>query len=281
MDNRHFTISTKFLPILFILLGWLVLSDHTQAQTTYRLLAPLPLAETDCTGSAGEECQTTTSPYIRGVFILVIGLAGVLAVVKIIFGGIQYMSTDAFSGKSDAKETINNAIWGLLLVIGAWLILSTINPKLVSFNLDFSSGENAGTAEVAVQTVMSGLSESGARDFLAQNGITVDSPTACPEGMTAQQYREATSQQECTTLARTTQKALDAVVAFKNACVAFDPTCTIQIKEGGESYASGNKVGIAETPITTAFLKSFQLIGQRSDGALTYQCPKGITCASS
>lgn len=102
-----------------------------QGATDYTLLAPIPLTGTDSTPSP----KTTAKPYIEGVFKLIIAIAGGLAVVMIIFGGIKYMSTDAIGGKSEARGTIENAIWGLLLVIGAWLILFTINPKLVEFDL--------------------------------------------------------------------------------------------------------------------------------------------------
>lgn len=99
--------------------------------TEYSLLAPLPGVT-----KAGSEATSTFATYIPGMFNLVIGVAGVLAVVMIIYGGIQYMSTDAFQGKSDAKDTISNALWGLLLTISAWLILFTVNPNLVNFNLN-------------------------------------------------------------------------------------------------------------------------------------------------
>ena len=102
------------------------------AQTGYELLAPLPGVEMDAEG------KTTPSPYIRGIFALLIGIAGVLAVIMLIVGGIKYMSTDAFSGKSEAKNTIQNAIGGLLLALGAWIILYTINPGLVNFNLSLT-----------------------------------------------------------------------------------------------------------------------------------------------
>lgn len=121
---------TTYYIILTILILFLA---HTSvlAQTEYKLLAPLPLSGA---GSVPTE-KTTAKSYIQGIFTLIIAVAGGLAVVQIIFGGIKYMSTDAFEGKSEAKTTIQNAIWGLLLAVSAWLILFTINPKLVDFNL--------------------------------------------------------------------------------------------------------------------------------------------------
>src|SRR3989344_6438365 len=101
-----------------------LLAQATQKATEYELLAPLPI------GPGGVSSETVTfASYIPGIFNLVIGIAGVLAIVMIIYGGIQYMSTDAFQGKSDAKNTISNAIWGLILTISAWLILYTVNPN--------------------------------------------------------------------------------------------------------------------------------------------------------
>jgi len=73
--------------------------------------------------------------FIQNSFYLLIGVAGVLAVIMIMLGGIQYMSTDAISGKEDGKEKITKALLGLLLAIGAWLILNTINPAILGLDL--------------------------------------------------------------------------------------------------------------------------------------------------
>ena len=46
------------------------------------------------------------------------------------------MTSEVISGKEAGKETITHAILGLLLALGAFLILNTINPKLLSACLD-------------------------------------------------------------------------------------------------------------------------------------------------
>lgn len=110
-------------------------SSNTTTTTTcvpgeYCLLAPLP-------GLSKINVQTTgIGGYLAIIFKIGIGLAGVLAVVMLVVGGIQYMSTDAFSEKADGKSRMMNAIIGLLLVLGAWVILNTLNPNLLIFNLD-------------------------------------------------------------------------------------------------------------------------------------------------
>lgn len=121
---------------LFCLSSTVVLAQTTPppypTPTPYKLLAPIPLDGSD----SGVTTETTTAQYIPGLIKLVIALAGVLAVLRLIFAGIKYMSTDAFSGKSEAKSIIENALWGLFLAMSAWLILYTLNPKLVELDLN-------------------------------------------------------------------------------------------------------------------------------------------------
>lgn len=74
--------------------------------------------------------------FIPGVVKLMIGIAAALAVLYLIIGGIKYMTTDAVSSKQGARETITNAIVGLLLAISSYTILYTLNPRLVNFNLE-------------------------------------------------------------------------------------------------------------------------------------------------
>ncbi len=73
--------------------------------------------------------------FVTTAIQTMIAVAGVLSVIFIMIGGIQYMTTDSFGGKGNAKSTIQHAIFGFLLAIGAYVILYTINPNLLSFNL--------------------------------------------------------------------------------------------------------------------------------------------------
>src|SRR3989344_1523632 len=102
---------------------------YAQTNNDYTVLAPLPGIGDDGTG------KTTLSSYLPAVFNLSIGIAAVMAFVVITFGGIVYATSDAIQGKEDGKRWVENALWGLLLVIGAYAILYTINPKILEFNL--------------------------------------------------------------------------------------------------------------------------------------------------
>ncbi len=116
--------------VLTILIGSFAFFTNTHAKTDeYIPLSPIP-----GTTQEGSNSSTNLTVYLIGMFKLLIGVAGALAVVMIVVGGIQYMSTDAVYGKSEGKARINQAIAGLLLALVAWLILYTINPDLLKIN---------------------------------------------------------------------------------------------------------------------------------------------------
>ena len=74
--------------------------------------------------------------YINAIYAMFISLAALLAVVKIVIAGVRYMFSDIVTQKSQAKKDIQGALFGLVIVLGAVLILTVINPDLTNFNLD-------------------------------------------------------------------------------------------------------------------------------------------------
>jgi hypothetical protein len=48
------------------------------------------------------------------------------------------MTTEAVGGKSDAKNKINNAIFGLILALSSFLLLKTINPAFIGSDLSLT-----------------------------------------------------------------------------------------------------------------------------------------------
>ena len=92
----------------------------------YFPLAPLPFE-----GLNGG-VTPTLGDYLAGLFKALIIVTVILSVVMIVIGGIAYMTVDAARNKSEHKEKIWNAIIGLLIALGSWLLLNTINPELAS-----------------------------------------------------------------------------------------------------------------------------------------------------
>lgn len=119
MKYKKYTVLFTSVIIFILVVGFNV----TNAQE-YVPLAPLPGI------SAGQ--GLSLSNYLDAIFKIGIGLAGVFAVLMIVIGGIQYIGGAANpSARTEAKSKITNAILGLLLALGAWLILYVINPDLL------------------------------------------------------------------------------------------------------------------------------------------------------
>ena len=102
---------------------------------SYTLLEPLPCipnaSGTNCT--AGTMIQKVDfQTYIQYLFDLTIAVAAFAAVFMIIWGGFQYMSTDAWEAKSEGISKLKNAVLGLLLILCSYLILKTVDPRLVN-----------------------------------------------------------------------------------------------------------------------------------------------------
>lgn len=127
----------KFLAFIFLgILLLFPLVGFGQEETNIKTINYVPLETLPGLTEEGENLETSDlSPYLSGLFDFLVGLAVILAVFVISLGGFIYMSSDSFTGKSTGKDFIWNAVEGLLIVLGAYIILYTINPNILRFNL--------------------------------------------------------------------------------------------------------------------------------------------------
>jgi hypothetical protein len=70
--------------------------------------------------------------YLNLALSFLIGLSGVVLVLKLMWVGFEYMTTDLPFKKAGAKGQFITSLLGLLLVMTSYIILNTINPKLVN-----------------------------------------------------------------------------------------------------------------------------------------------------
>ena len=114
-----------------MLVGFFAAIGVAQSANQGYLLEPLPGTET------APGTSTSLSGYLQAVFAFGMSLAGIFAVLMIVIGGIQYITAYDNPGRAgSAKNTIWQALIGLLLVVSAWLILYTINPDLTKGELN-------------------------------------------------------------------------------------------------------------------------------------------------
>ena len=203
----------------------------------YVLLEPLPgLINIENTGPSG------FADYLNKIFAVVIGVAGLLAVLMLVINGIQYMMTDSVFQKGEAKSGIGNALLGLFLALGAFVILNTINPDLVNLNLRVEKvsidindmpmivgprGSALGDYIVGAPWPPTGTtpSENEARNKLSAAGITVTSSTntICTE----------VGQPGCTSVAGLPVSVLDKIIKIKTDC---GDGCVVTVTGGTEYW---------------------------------------------
>lgn len=74
--------------------------------------------------------------FFNNLYKFCIGLAAALAVIMIIWGGLEISTQDSISKQGAGKEKIQNAIYGLLLVLSPVLVFSIINPAILNLSLN-------------------------------------------------------------------------------------------------------------------------------------------------
>lgn len=140
----------------------------TNCNLTYTPLEPLP-------GFTSLPQNGDIGPYLSAVFKIIMVIGGLVAVASLVFGGIAYMVSEVVDKKTAARRRIVSAFWGLILLIGSYVILFTINPQLVNLTTIFNP--------------TAGLTGGG-----GSSGANGSSQSLQP---TAAQINQCTSQQGC------------------------------------------------------------------------------------
>lgn len=145
------------------------LSAHAltpNAPSTYAVLAPLPcIASNDSNGNAISGCDGSTlqtnvdfESYVQNTVNLAIALSSVLAIFMIVWGGFEYITSTIPGTKSDGLNKVKNAVIGLILVLCSYIIIRTIDPRLVQIPTNL----------VPKLTLNSKLTQPTTQDFLNQ-----------------------------------------------------------------------------------------------------------------
>jgi hypothetical protein len=136
--------------------------------TSFPSIVPIAKAVTISMTVPGSVPNSTSTPgaYVANFYQFALRIGGILAFGVIVYGGVRYMvSSGNPSGQSDAKEWIEAALLGLLLLAGAYFILDVINPQLINLSLP--------TITSISQTACSGTT-----------------PGTCPSGFTCTQSQQ-------------------------------------------------------------------------------------------
>jgi len=113
-----------FIILLLLFIPVFLLATGTEVNYPSVPHAPTPSA------------TTTFAQYVKYLFNLAIRVMGIIALGVLVWGGFLYLTSGGdVNQKEQAKEKISGAFLGLLVFLFSYLILYTINPKLLELSL--------------------------------------------------------------------------------------------------------------------------------------------------
>lgn len=230
-------------------------------------------------------CQESTSGpagLVNQFYKIALGLVGACALGVLIYGAILWTLSGGVSSKQDALEWIKAAVWGLALLLAAYLILYTINPDLVSLKNSAELIKSLPSANASTQTNSSvaansedGLSEQAAREKLSGDNIGVKQ--ACSTG----EY------ENCVDLGGIRKETIDEITSLSSSVgsenvyvTAGTEGCGTTHLIGTYSHCNGYKTDLRlNTNLNNYITGNYEYIGTRSDGAKMYKSSSGATYA--
>jgi L,D-peptidoglycan transpeptidase YkuD (ErfK/YbiS/YcfS/YnhG family) len=238
--------------------GCVTKSDNSN----YCLLAPLPgvgtvTGDLDVTKGVGD--------FFLVLIKIVMGLIGVLSVLMIVFGGIEYMTGTSMGEKEGGKSRMTSALFGLLLALGSYIILNTLNPRLVDLgvtiptvkiNLDSLPGGD-GVAEDPNGVTYTNASDPThtpgtpvAGGFSLNGGATMANPSVSDETKNFVKMLEGGTKISSIVVNAVTRRAY---FYYKdaNGNDVRGTAVSINIGAGGYSQPGTAKEGDKKTPLTT------------------------------
>ena len=122
----------------------LLSENPTAAATTtnfneYKFATPIlsvPIPNLTFTSAIRSNTQISSNfigEYVSAFYRYLVGIATTIAIVFLMIGGLQYVLAAGTGETTKAKTRIQNAVVGLLLVLFTYVILYTVNPRLVEF----------------------------------------------------------------------------------------------------------------------------------------------------
>ncbi len=219
---------------------------------------------------------TSPADFVSRFYKIALGVVGGAALGVLVYGAILWTVSGAISSKQDAMEWIWAAIWGIVLLLGAYLILNTINPDLVKLKNPDQLLVPGTTNLTSSAYAAGGLPEEQPRQTLAANGIGVKG--VCSTGQST----------GCVNLNGIQSKTIDEALSLVSGAgsnnvfvTAGTEGCGTVHAVGVYSHCNGYKIDLRlNANLNNYITQNFKKISNRtSDGAAQYVSPSGAVYA--
>jgi hypothetical protein len=267
--NSNMTKAFRYILILVLLLGIFTPAINVAAQTplpshsttcsavdnkgnclndtTYTLLAPLPCDSSTTPGCVDGQLRTydpnasenNIGSYLNLMIKIFIGICAVLAVIMIVMGGVEYMTSELVGNKEHGKNQITHAIFGLILALAAWTIINQINPDILKTDLKNLTTQ---TVEVDLNADVPQTYDPVTKKY--PGGYTYGNPwddTVAP--LATLPYGVTVYNRQCTFLGDTGCTSTRGLDVKPVQAIQYGCKCALQISGGTESWLHGGKTG--------------------------------------
>ena len=109
----------------------------SSTDTSFCALAPIPGLNLDSSGNPSQPNAGGVATFLNNIYFFAIGIAVILAIGMIIYGGVEYALSEAITSKAAGKKRITQSLFGLVLVLAPALVFSIINPEILKLNVNF------------------------------------------------------------------------------------------------------------------------------------------------
>lgn len=136
---RRFVVSVSLLLVGLVFVVPNVLAQTPTAPATNAAPAPVPITLGIPIGNVRQ--VSGLAEYINLGYRYMVSIVLIAAIIMVVWGGFRYLLGSANIGNVQrGKEIIRDAVVGMLIVIGAFVILNTVNPRTVELrNLTLSN----------------------------------------------------------------------------------------------------------------------------------------------
>ncbi|MFA6512255.1 MAG: pilin [Patescibacteria group bacterium] len=124
-----------FLLLLLAVLFLVPAGDVHAQEHEIQLSVDLP-GTSPCSYDATKKCVADFGDYMANFYRWFVSVSGVLAIAMLVMGGFMWITATGNSSKIEsAKDVINSALSGVVLLMLSFLFLQLINPQILSLRL--------------------------------------------------------------------------------------------------------------------------------------------------